>query len=340
MATTASTRLPAGIDSDSTTPTRDPMTHISCSRVSKRAKALPWSDSRTWRWTSASKDGLATAPAAPTATATSTWRAGVANTHPSRPAAVTNQSAAVSICCSDSSRRRRPTRSTPTTAPTVSAPISSPYHQAAAFSRRSPKAKRKVRKPSRPLSTDIGVSARMTWVPAMGRKAARSRCSSTHQSSTSGDHCTSAVGSAAARDRPPARVPPADRATRAAFRTGSRRPATTAATNTTPHDTSTAGEPASLRMATAGSAKTNPDSEASSPRRALRVARSGSTTSRPVTGSSTWTVGGVPYGGVGSGPRAVGSPASVSAAGGPGSAPASAISRAAISGTSAPLVTR
>ena len=43
-ATADRTRLPAGIDKESTTPTSDPMTHISCSRVSNRAKARPWSD--------------------------------------------------------------------------------------------------------------------------------------------------------------------------------------------------------------------------------------------------------------------------------------------------------
>ena len=40
-ATTASTRFPAGIDRDSTTPTSDPITHMSCSRVSNRANARP-----------------------------------------------------------------------------------------------------------------------------------------------------------------------------------------------------------------------------------------------------------------------------------------------------------
>jgi len=39
-------------------------------RVSLRAKARPWSDSRTCRWTRASKEGLATAMATPTVRAT------------------------------------------------------------------------------------------------------------------------------------------------------------------------------------------------------------------------------------------------------------------------------
>ncbi len=60
------TRLPAGTGRDSTTGTNEPTTHISWNLVSKRAKARPWLDSRTWRWTRASKDGLATALASPT----------------------------------------------------------------------------------------------------------------------------------------------------------------------------------------------------------------------------------------------------------------------------------
>src|ERR1019366_3643362 len=59
------TRLPAAMGRESTTGTNEPSTHSSCSCASNRAKARPWSDSRTWRWTRASKEGLATAPGAP-----------------------------------------------------------------------------------------------------------------------------------------------------------------------------------------------------------------------------------------------------------------------------------
>ena len=53
-------------------------------------------------------------------------------------------------------------------APAVSPPSTNPNHQVAAPVRRRPKAKRKVVKPTRAFSTDIGIRARITSVSAMG----------------------------------------------------------------------------------------------------------------------------------------------------------------------------
>ncbi len=122
----------------------------------------------------------------------------------------TNSSDPISICCSESTRRIRDTNSTPTRAPAVNAPRTRPNHQVAAPSRRRPKANRKVVNPTRAFSTDMGIRARITSVSAMGRKAARSSSSPRHASSTSGassiGDATATVGSGPARGPGPAEV--------------------------------------------------------------------------------------------------------------------------------------
>ena len=134
------TRLPAAMGRESTTGTNEPSTHSSCSCASNRAKARPWSDSRTWRWTRASKEGLATAPAAPTPRATTAWNHRTGKYPPRAVTPATSHSEPVSICCSLSTRRILDTESTPSRAPAVRDPSRRPNHQVAAASRRRPKA--------------------------------------------------------------------------------------------------------------------------------------------------------------------------------------------------------
>ena len=133
----------------------------------------------------------------------------------------------------------------------------------------------------------MGISARITSVSAMGRSAARSSSSPTQRRSTSG------ASSTGVPDRDAAMRPPAALLPRRPFRvvTGRRAPAAAAAAKTPMLTQMTVAAPPSLRMPTAGMAKSRAESEASSPSRALRVARSGSTVSVPVPGSSMRTTG-------------------------------------------------
>ncbi len=229
------TALPPAMGSDSTTGTNEPTTHISWSCVSKRANARPWSDSRTWRCTNASNEGLAMAPASPTAKATTASIHRDGKSAPSAAATATNHRTAMSICCSLRNRRARDTRSTPTSAPAVRAPSRNPNHHVAAPWRRSPKAMRNVTKPTMALSTDMGTRARFTSVPASGRNAAKSSASPAHRSSASE---TCSVVSCRGASKPATRLPRP--------RTGRRNPAATAATKTTTSAHSTLGEPPSL----------------------------------------------------------------------------------------------
>ena len=158
-----------------------------------------------------------------------------------------------------------PTSSTPMSAPAVSAPRRSPNHQVAAPSRRSPKAQRKVRNPSRALSTDIGMRASSTSVsgdgPERGQVLARR---SSHRSST--------IGRA---DAPPAHRPASPRplgphlsavVARAACRTGSRAPASRRDDeDATTSAQRTAGAPTSLKIATAGRANAKPGEDGQQP---------------------------------------------------------------------------